>query len=178
MATPQRNRIAWLRRGAFASGLGAGLTLVALGRLPAAGGTLGLDVLVTTLPTGELAVAPVGRVGAGTALFPGRGQLRAHVTLQSQTDGPLTVRIRQRPSIGDADRALRVRVTSAGTTLYEGPAGGLRTASRGAVRIAPHGTGTLELRAWLPRGAPEGWRGRSVTLPLEYVSSIGGRVRR
>src|SRR4051794_7998733 len=138
MATPPRNRIAWLRRGAFASGLVAALTLVAIGQMPAAGGTLGLDVLVTTLPTGELAVAPVGRVGSATALFPGRGQLRGHVTLQSQTDDALTVRVRERPSIGDADRALRVRVASAGTTVYDGSAGDLRRASRGAVRIAPH----------------------------------------
>src|SRR3954447_26229541 len=134
MATPQRNRIAWLRRSAFASGLVAALTLVALGQLPAAGGTLGLDVLVTTLPTGELAVAPVGRVGSATALCPGAGELRGRVTLQSQADDALTVRVRQRPSIGDADRALRVRLTAAGPTLYEGSAGGRPDTLRGVRR--------------------------------------------
>src|SRR4051794_29586879 len=138
-----------LRRGAFAAGVVAAATLVAVGWLPSRGGTLGLDLLVTTSPTGELAVAPAGRVGSVQALQPGEGDLRGRVQLQSQTNDAMTVHVRQRPSLGDADRALRVRLVAAGRVIYDGTAGGLRQATRAALTIAPHATSTLDVRAWL-----------------------------
>jgi hypothetical protein len=156
----------------------AALTLVLIGRLPAAGGRLGLDVKLTTTPTGELAVAPVGRVAAAESLLPGEGELRGRVTLQSVVAKPLVVRVRQLPSLGDADRALQVRVLVDGQTLYDGPAGGLRRATRASVRLRPRATALLDVRAWLPADAGGGWSGRNVTLPLEYVTSIDGKVRR
>ena len=178
MATLPTNTV-WLRRGAFAAGLVAAATVAILGRLPAPHpGPLPAQVKLTTMPTGELAVEPVGPVAEANGLVPGEGALRARITLQSQVAAPLTVRVRQRPSLGDADSALRVSVRSGATRLYEGAAGGLRRPSPGAVRIPARGTVDLEVRAWLPDDAPAGWSGRRVTLPLEYVSSIRGKVRR
>jgi hypothetical protein len=165
------NRTTWLRRGAFAAGIVAALTVVVLGRLPASGGALGLDATLTTQPTGDLSVARAGRVATAAALQPGGGELRAEAIVASQVDRPLAVRVRVRPSIADADGALHVRVRAGAVTLYDGPAGGLRKASRGAATIAPHGNLALDVRAWLPPRAPDGWEGRSVTLPLEYVTS-------
>jgi hypothetical protein len=166
------NRTKWLRRGAFAAGVVAALTLVALGRLPAAGGTLGLDATLTTQPTGELAVAPTGRVITAAGLEPGGGALTARIALANQVTAPVAVRVRARPSIADADAALRVRIRAGAVTLYDGPAGGLRQVSSSSVRIQPHGGTALDVRAWVPTGAPDGWQGRSVTLPLEYVTSV------
>jgi hypothetical protein len=168
----------WLRRGAFATGAVAAATLVAIGWLPSAGGALGLDVVLTATPTGELAVTPAGRVASAKALQPGEGELRGRVTLTSEVGAAMTVRVRQRPSLGDADRALRVRLSSGARVLYDGSAGGLRRPAPRFLRIGPHGTTVLDVRAWLPRDAPEGWSGRSVTLPLEYVVAIRGRSRR
>lgn len=178
MATLPTNTL-WLRRGAFAAGLVAAATLVAIGRLPGPDrGPLPLEAKLTTMPTGELAVSPVGPVSRAAGLLPGRGQLRGRITIQSQVATPMTVRVRQRPSLGDADSALRVTVRSGATVLYDGPAGGLRRASPAAVRIAPRRSVVLDVRTWLPADASAGWSGRRVTLPLEYVSAIDGKVRR
>jgi hypothetical protein len=178
MATVLPNRITWLRRGALAAGVVAAATLVAIGRLPAGGGVLGLDVKVTSAPTGELAVAPAGTVATAAGLQPGEGELRGRVTLQSEASKPLDVHVRQLPSMTDADRSLRVRLSSAGRVVYDGTAGGLRSASKGSVRIASHGAAPLDIRAWIPPDADGGWTGRSITLPLEFVVDVHGKRRR
>src|SRR4051795_8987497 len=119
MATLVSKTTPWLRRGAFAAGAVAAATLVAIGWLPTAGGVLGLDVVVTATPTGELAVTPAGRVAAAESLRPGQGELRGRITLQSEARAAMSVRVRQRPSLGDADRALRIRLASGGRVLYD-----------------------------------------------------------
>jgi hypothetical protein len=167
-------QLTWLRRGAFAAGLVAAATLALLGRVPAGAEPLALDATVTTGPTGELAVMPAGTVASATGLEPGSGRLGGRVTLTNQTDARLAVRVRMRPSIADADAALHVRVGD----LYSGPATGLRAFSRRAVSIAPHATTTLDVEGWLPDAAPDGWEGRRLKLPLEYGTSIDGKVRR
>jgi hypothetical protein len=146
--------------------------------VPAGAGPLALDVTVTTGPTGELAVEPGGRVAAVTGLEPGRGSLRGRVTLRNQTDAALAVRVRARPSISDADHTLQVRLSGSAGDLYSGPAGGLRHFSRRALSIEPYGSATVDVAASLPSGARDGWRGRAVTLPLEYRTSVRGQVRR
>jgi hypothetical protein len=172
------NSTRWLRRAAFASGLVAAVTLVALGRIPAGSGPLVLNVDVTTAPTGELAVEPAGRVAAVTGLAPGGGALRGRVTLRNQTDAPLAVRVRARPSISDADISMQVTLSGSAGELYSGPAAGLRRFSRRALSLEPRGSAVVDVAASLPPGAPEGWRGRDVTLPLEYRTSVRGQVRR
>jgi hypothetical protein len=172
------NPTRWLRRSAFAAGLVAAVTLVAIGRMPAGSGPLALDVAVTTGPTGELAVEPAGRVAAVTGLEPGGNSLHGRVTLQNQTDSPLAVRVRARPSISDADRALQVRLGGSAGDLYSGPAAGVRRFSRRPLLIEPRGSAIVDVAAWLPSGAREGWRGRDVTLALEYRTSVRGQVRR
>ena len=168
----------WLRRGALAAGFVAAATLVATGRVPAGAAPLGLDATLTTNPTGELAVAPIGRVVAASALRPGTGSLHGRVTVQNQTAAKLAVRVRVRPSIADSDGVLHVRVSGPKGALYDGPAGGLRRFSPRAVTIAANGSTTLSVSAWLPRGADGGWLGRSVTLPLEYRPMLHGKARR
>jgi hypothetical protein len=100
--------------------------------------------------------------------------LSGRVTLTNLTDAKLAVRVRMRASISDADGALHVRVAD----LYSGPVGGLREFSRRPLTIAPHATATLDVEGWLPAAASEGWEGRRLMLPLEYGTSIAGKVRR
>jgi hypothetical protein len=178
MATVLPHRIPWLRRGALAAGVVAAATLVAIGRLPSGGGVLGLDVKVTSGPTGELAVAPAGTVASAAGLQPDQGELRGHVMLQSQARVPLAVHVHQLPSMTDADRSLHVRLASGRQVIYDGTAGGLRGATKRSLRIAPHGAAPLDIRAWLPPDADGGWTGRSITLPLEYVVDVHGKRRR
>lgn len=177
MATVQ-NTTRWLRRGAFAAGLVAALTLVMIGRIPAGTAPIGLDATLTTGPSGEVAVSPAGTVARATALAPGRGELHGTVALTNQTDAALAVHVRMRPSIPDADAALQVQVQGPRGTLYAGPAGGLREPSAAHLTISPHGSAAIAVIARVAPGAGAGWRAREVTLPLEYVSTIAGRARR
>jgi hypothetical protein len=172
------NTTRWLKRCAFAAGVVAAVTLVAIGRVPAGTTAPALDATVTTEPTGELVVAPVGLVAHAADLEPGKGTLAGRVALRNQTDAPLSVRVRMRPSISDADGVLQVRVLAPSGVLYSGPAGGLRRASAHAMTMRPRSDTTLSLSAWVPADAGSGWRDRRVALPLEYVTSIRGKVRR
>src|SRR5919199_6342406 len=99
MATLPKRTPLWLRRAAFAAGFVAAATLVVLGRFAPARTPLGLDVTVTTSPTGELAVAPIGKVVDAGALAPGRGAAHGSITLSNQTSAELHVRLRAAPSI-------------------------------------------------------------------------------
>jgi hypothetical protein len=172
------NTARWLRRGAFAAGVVAALTLAVIGRVAPGRAPFALDATVTTGPTGELAVYPVGHVAEGRALAPGRGSLHGRVALENQTDARLGLRVQMRPSISDADSALQVRISGPGGVLYSGPAGGLREPSRAELALAARGRTQLDVAAWVAPGAAGGWRGRNVTLPLEYVTSVHGKVRR
>jgi hypothetical protein len=167
-----------LSRGAFAAGLVAAVTLLAIGRVSATGGELGLSATLATGPTGELAVAPVGRVAWAQGLRPGEGELRGRVVVRSEAAATLEVRVRARPSMADADASLLVEVRSGPKTLYRGSAGGLRTASPVALRLPARAEAALDVRAWLPAGAQPGWAGRSITFPLEYVTRDSHGFRR
>ena len=167
----------WLRRGAFAAGLVAAVTVVFLGRIVAGHAPLALDLAITTHATGELAVAPAGRVGGTADLRPGTAPLQAPVRLQNQTNAWLAVRLRGRPSIADADSSLMVRVTGPRGVLYSGTAGGFSAYSANALAVAPNSQATFVVTAWLPAGASDGWRARRVTLPIEYRTEVAGKVR-
>lgn len=177
-ATLTKGTSPWLRRGALASGFIAALTLAWIGQMPPGTAALGLDATVTTGPTGQLAVAPVGRVVSVSGLRPGSGSLDAKVTVSNETDATLRIRVRARPSIADADRVLHVRFSEAARTLYDGPAGGMREFTAAALTIAPRGSAVLSVKAWLPAGSPGGWLGRGITLPIEYDTKQIGRARR
>lgn len=168
----------WLRRGAFAAGLVAAVTVVALGRIAPGRAALALDVAITTHPTGELAVAPAGHVAGSPSLLPGSAPLRASVRLQNQTVARLAVQLRGRPSIADADSSLMLRVTGPRGVLYAGPAGGFRAFTARRLALAPNASSTLEVTAWLPEHAPAGWRARKVVVPIEYRTEVDGKVRR
>ena len=167
----------WLRRGAFAAGLVAAVTVVFLGRIVPGHAPPALDLAITTHATGELAVAPAGRVGGAVDLRPGSAPVRAPVRLQNQTNARLAVRLRGRASIADADSSLMLRVTGPGGVLYSGTAGGFRSFSPNALTLAPNSQTTFVVTAWLPAGASDGWRARRVTVPIEYRTEVAGKVR-
>ena len=167
----------WLRRGAFAAGLVAAVTVVFLGRLAPGHAPLALDLAITTHPTGELAVTPAGRVGGAADLRPGGASLRALVRLDNQTNARLSVRLRGRPSIADADSSLMLRVAGSDGVLYTGTAGGFRAYGARALALSPYSQTAFVVTAWLPAGAADGWRGRKVTIPIEYRTEVAGKVR-
>ena len=160
----QQMLIRWARQAGLAAGLIASLVAVLGWRTPASGGTLGLELAVTSQPSAQLELSPAGRVLTGSSMKPGEsvaGELRA----RNITGVTLPLRVRALPSIGDLDRSLVVHVDADGRPLYDGPLGGLRGATA-AVRLRSGATTTLHVRAALPQGATA-WQGRILKVGLE-----------
>jgi hypothetical protein len=155
----------WARRAGLAAGLIASVVALAGWRTPHGGGSLGLELAMTYQPSAQLELSPPGRVLSGSSMQPGEsvaGELRA----RNLTGVTLPVHVRALPSIADLDRALLVRVEADGRSLYDGPLGGLRTATRRAVRLRSGATTTVRVTAELPIGAA-GWQGRILKVALE-----------
>lgn len=155
------------------AGFGLGLLTagVALAgwRIPEGSGSLGTDLTVLALRSGELDVDPAGLVLAGTGMRPGPDAAGAHgrLRIRNQTGTRLAVRLRALPSSGDLDQMLALRISSRGTELYRGTLGGLRRWTRRPLGLAPGGERTLDLRAWLPASVGDGYRGRIEAVTLE-----------
>jgi hypothetical protein len=151
--------------------LGVSLAAVALiaWRVPGGEGTLGADVRVETLQTGEVGVAPLHPFLTAPSLMPG-SQASGSVTLRNQTGSPLAVRLRARPSSRDLDRILRVQVRAGGRPLYDGGLGGLRASGTLPLRLAPAASVRVGVRAWLPGGLRTGFKGRIVAVTLDVDS--------
>src|SRR4051812_13258665 len=159
----------WARQAGFAAGLIASVVAVAGWRTPHADGSLGLELAMTFQPNAQLELSPPGRVLTGSAMKPGdavSGDLHA----RNLTGVTLPVHVRALPSIADLDRSLVVHVAAGGRRLYDGPLGGLRTQSGGAVRLASGATTTLHVTAELPTGAP-GWQRRTIQAGREAKGS-------
>ena len=82
-----------------------------------------------------------------------------------------------RAMIEAAWMSLRVAVSSAGRSLFEGPLGDLRKPGRLGLALAARRSGRLVFRAWVPRGLPtRDFQGRFARLSLELQPQR--RVRR
>jgi hypothetical protein len=138
-------------------------------RVPGGERTLGADVSVEALETGEVGVAPPRPFVSVPSLVPGASASGA-VTLRNQTGVRLALRLRALPSTHDLDPILGVRVSSGGRTLYDGNLGGLRAAGARPLRLAPAESARIQVRASLPKGLRSGFQGRIVDVSLEIDS--------
>src|SRR5262249_26766945 len=139
------------------SGIGAGVLLAVLSILAwrVSPGTRkpGLDLTLAVEPTGELQTIPAGPGFFATGMTPAAGSsLHGTFTLRNRTGVPLSIRLRALPSTGAIDDALQVRIDAAGSTLYAGSLGALRSWSEGSFALGSGEAVTLDLAAWLARG--------------------------
>jgi hypothetical protein len=155
-------------------GLLLGLVLAATAliswRVPGGPRSLGADVRVEALQTGAIGVAPLQPFVAAPSVLPGRSTT-GKVTLRNQTGVPMSVRLHAMPSTRDLDSLLRVRVSDAGTVLYDGNLGGLRTAGTNPLRLAGGQSDNLNLQASLPSSLRSGFQGRIVDISLQIDSA-------
>jgi hypothetical protein len=163
---------------ALASGLLLALAVVATHQVPAGTGQLGFDVELSTGSTGELAVAPQGRVAIASGLTPGGRSAAGSVIVENQT----AARIGLAPVVDapetEADGSVWIAVTRSGRTLANRPLALMRGAKRPAFSLAPHERARLRLHAWLPKRTPAGWEGRITRAQIGWRAWSGGKVRR
>jgi hypothetical protein len=141
-------------------------------RVPGGARTLGADVRMDAVQTGEVGVAPLSAFVNAASLVPGR-TAAGWVTLRDQTGVPLNVRLRALTSSHDLDRLLRVRIAPRrGVPLYDGPLGGLRTR---ALALAAGQTRALRVEVSLAAGARTGFQGRIVDVTLQVQQARAAR---
>lgn len=164
-------RHVWTATGALA---GIALALVALStwQVPRGTGVPRGALTFTTWPTGELEVRPGTPFLEDTDLRPraAAGAPKGAFTLRNQTPVALGVRFRARPSIPDLDGLLRVRIGAAGRTLYTGSLGDLRRWTARSLALRSGQRARVEVRAWVPESARDGYQGRIADVTFELRS--------
>ena len=161
----------WARRAGFALGLTIVVTAVAAARVPGGSGIAGTDVVVSAMPSGELALSRTGPVVNATGLLPGRTAQGA-IELYNQTSRPLALRIRALPEGHELDRILHLELRVGGTRVFTGPLERLRSWTN-AFRLRSAQREKLTVRTWLPREVRSGFGGRVETINLEFVAARG-----
>ena len=134
--------------------------------VPRGDGKVGADVTFITGPTGELAI-PGGAFVRGTDLRPGSPRAEGSIPVRNQTGGALDVTVRALPSIPDLDPLLMVEISAGDRAVYRGSLAGLVVGSK-SLRLAAGHARTLDVRAWLPASAGDGYQHRIDDVTLEF----------
>jgi hypothetical protein len=162
------------RRSAKLLGIALGVTLAALAlaawRVPGGASTLGADVRVDAVQTGEIGVSPLRPFVNAESLLPG-SHADGNVALRNQTGVPMRVRVHALPSTPDLDPLLRVRVVSGNQNLFTGSLGRLRRADSAPIALAPGASRRLSVRVSLPTGLRSGYQARIVDVSLQIDSA-------
>jgi hypothetical protein len=144
------------------------VVLLAGWRVPGGQATPGADVSVTVNRTGELDVAPHGRLLHVRDLLPG-GFAEARFVATNTTGTTLGVRVRARADGADLDERLALRVVARRRPLFSGALGRLRVRSRRRLVLTAGASAALVVRVWLPPRT-RAYRARGADLSLELLS--------
>jgi len=168
--------VRWARGIGFLAGLSIAIAAVVAWRIPPGTGTLGTDLTIAVVPTGELDVSAPGPFVTGTGLRPGTESdaPSGSVKVRNETGSTLSFRVKVVPSIADLDRLLWIEVEAGGAQLFRGPLGDLREASERTFRLASGQKTTIGVRAWLPASVTSGYEGRIESVDLTFVPLLGG----
>lgn len=167
----------WARGIGLLLGLSLALAAVMAWRIPQGTGTLGADLIVASHPTGELDVTPSGPFVSATGLRPGGESDAPSGTLRvrNQTGVTLGVRMRGLPSSKDLDGLLWIEIEAAGSPLFRGTVGDLRSWTDRAFTLDSGERTTISVRTWLPDTVTADYEGRIETLDLEFrATPVGG----
>ena len=168
-------------RGARIAGFAVGLALVATvawqaWRVEPTRARLGLDVALTAVPSGEIAVERTrGDVLKASALTPGQNLDAARGLLHLRNLTGRTVAARPQLEGGDPelDHVLHLELTRRGKRFFSGPAGTLR-AGTGDVAL-PMAAGELagvRVRAFVPAATPDAALGRAARFQLSFKGEV------
>jgi hypothetical protein len=161
----------WIRPLALLAGLCAVGLAVSHWNLRSTVGTLGAEVRVSAVPTGELSVSRVDPFLVGRDLHPGgRKAATGSVAVTNVTATERTLGLRALPSASDLDDLLELSVSAGGERLYHGPLGGLRRWTRASAALASGEGVKLRVRASLPATARHGYAGRIEDIQLALRS--------
>jgi hypothetical protein len=169
------------RGGARIAGFATGLALVATvawqaWRVPPTEAPLGLDVALSAVPSGEVAIERVrGDVLAASGLTPGEDSVKARGLLHVRNLTGRTMAARPRLEGGDPglDRVLHLELTRRGVRVFLGPAGALRSGrADAALRMTAGELAGIRVRAFVPPTVPEAALGRAARFQISFKGEV------
>jgi hypothetical protein len=130
------------------------------------GGVMPASLRFAASPDGAIAVAPAAPRSLLEAdhLRPG-DHVAGALVLRNQTGERLPVALRAEPSSTILDGITRVRIEAGGRNVFDSTLQALREGSD-PIRIAPGGTVTARVSAWIPAAEATGYEGRHVDVML------------
>ena len=156
-----------------AAGAATGFVLVAaliVAARPAGGegGVLPASIRFLGLGDGAVALSPAAPrpLLLSGPLRPGDGA-SGSVVVRNQTGATLAVRLRAHPDSTALDGLARVRLQTAGETLFDGTLQALREGTPVPLRLGPGAERRLRVTATLPAAVETGYEGRRVDVNLE-----------
>ena len=166
----------WARGVGLLLGLFLTASAVWAWHLPRGNGTLGAQLIVSALPTGELEVTPAGQFLSAPSMRPtpiSQAQ-SGQIKIRNITPKTLAVHMTGVPSSADLNSLLWVQVNDNGSRVFRGTLGTLQQGIPRPLVLRPQQAATLDFRAWLPPGTGSGYEGRIQTVNLEFRSSVQG----
>jgi len=160
----------WARGIGFLTGLVIATTAIIAWRIPPGNGTLGTDLLVAAVPSGEVQVSAPGPFVSGTAMRPGPESdgPSGSVEVRNITGQTLPIGVKVTVNISDLDSLLWVDLKAGGHRLYRGPVGGLTHGDVPTFTLRSGRSTTIDIRAWLPPSVESGYEGRIANLDLTF----------
>ena len=160
----------WALRSGVLLGLVAATVFILAFPVKGGGGAMGLDLLVGSMPTGELEIKP-GTFLNGAGLSPGSEAAEGTLTARNQTGGMLSIGINVLPSTMYSDDILKLTATYQGETILEGNLGDLRGFHENLFTLASGETADIKVTAEVVPGA-EGYQGRVEDVTFELLSEV------
>ncbi len=142
--------------------------LVLSGRVPEGQAAAGASLTIGTQPTTELGVVPAGQLLSERNLKPGGHKAHKTIRLANFTGRTLSVRLHASAMSTDLDEVLLFEIDAAGHRIFRGGLGQLRAWTTLKLRLAPSERRRVEVRAWIPASARDGYQGRSAEVEFEW----------
>jgi hypothetical protein len=150
------------------------VVVVAIGHLtlPSTGRTLGAELRIALVPSGEAQVSRLDPFLVATNMRPGGRVARGGVTVTNTSGTTLAFRVRGRPSARDLDKIVRLDVSAGGETLHRGTLAALRSWASRSFTLESGARKRISLRVWLPSSVTGGYRGRIEDVNLELKPEV------
>lgn len=159
---------AWARLTGLLIGCALTAGFVLSGRMPQNGGALGARLTMVAGSTADLAVSPADSFLSTSDLRPGAAIATGKGTLTNRTAAMLWVRPRALASSGDLYDLVRIELTVGGERVFRGRLGDLRHRGARPFGLRPGQKKRVDVRAWLPSSATQGYQARAAKVTLEW----------
>jgi hypothetical protein len=172
----ESNGLGWARWIGFLTGLAIAGAAVLAWRIPPGSGTLGTDLVVAAVPSGEIQVTSPGPFITAPGMHPTTesGAPNGSMEIRNISAQTLAVRLKAAVNIADLDSLLWLELELDGERLFRGPVGRLERGDVDTFALASGERATIDVRTWLPSTVTTGYEARIANVDLTFEPVTGG----